>query len=330
MTFKLRALMRGGAVMFAMLASDGATRAAHAQHTPRTSSRWFGLDDDEARGRGSDVTKIDTLVPFTANGSVELGLISGSIKVSAWNRNQVRVVASTSGGATLDFDATSSHVDLGVNHRWSRGDGGGSATYDVTVPTGARVTLDAISGSITAVGVHGGIDANSISGAVQLRDAGAGVSVESVSGSVTVVGVSGDVKVEAVSGDIQVSNVSGTASAESVSGDVNLTNVRGTRVRANSVSGSVVYAGSLNPVGRYEFETHSGSTRLQLAPGASAVISVDTYSGSVANQYPGAVRRSEGDPDEERTSYRYTIGRGNARVSISTFSGRVQISQMNQ
>lgn len=298
------------------------SRPPRSPRPPRSSSRWFRWEGREA-GRG--VATIDTLVPFSTNGSVELGLISGSIKVSAWNRDQVRVVANATGNALLDFDATGSHVDLGVHY--DRSDEGGSATYEVTVPAGTRVTMNAISGSISAAGVRGGIDANSVSGSVDVRDAAANVAVESVSGNVTAVGVAGDVKVEAVSGQIEVSNVSGTVSAGDVSGSIDLSNVRGTRVRANSVSGAVTYVGALNPAGRYQFETHSGRTVLNLASGASAAITVNTYSGSVGMDYPGAVRRPEGDPDDERTSYRYTIGRGDARVSIDTFSGRVQISQ---
>lgn len=292
-----------------------------APRPPRPSHGWF--DSDEGR-----VARIDTTLAFSANGSVDLSLMSGSIRVSAWNRDQVRVVATATNGATLDFDASGSHVDLGIHN--SRSDEGGSANYDVTVPAGARLTLSAISGSITAAGVRGGIDANSVSGPVDVRDAAASVAIESVSGSVIASGVAGDVKVETVSGAIEVANVSGTVSAGDVSGSIDLSNTRGTRVRANSVSGAITYAGALNPAGRYELETHSGRTILRLASGASAVITVNTYSGSVSNDYPGVVRRPESDADDERTSYKYTIGRGDARVSIETFSGRVQISQGNR
>lgn len=297
---------------------------------PAMPSRWSPRFD------GSGVSHLDTLVPFSERGSVELGLVSGSIKVSAWNRNQVRVIANAPDGSTLDFDATSSHVDLGVHgpnvrRRWSGETGNAryDVAYDVTVPTGTRLTLSSISGGINASGVHGGIDANTVSGAVAVRDAAASVAIESVSGNVTVVDVAGDVRAEAVSGTITVSGVAGTVSAENVSGRTEVSNVRGTRVRAGAVSGDVTFTGVLNPAGRYDFHTHSGRLVLQLAGGASAAVNVDTYSGSVMNDYPGAVRRSESDPDDARTSYRYTMGRGDARVSIETFSGRVQISQGN-
>lgn len=324
MTNKFRSVLASAAVALAV----GGAAHAEAQSRPptptppRTPSRWF-----RANG-GGGVSRIDTLVPFSANGSVELGLIAGSIKVSSWNRNEVRVAASATDGTTLDFDATGSHIDLGVHHNWSNR--GGSATYDVTVPAGARVTLSAVSGAITATGVHGGIDASGVSASVNVRDAGGNVAIESVSGNVTTMDVAGDVKAETVSGSIQVSNTSGTVSAENVSGTIDLSNARGTRVRANSVSGSITFTSALNPAGRYEFGTHSGRTVLRLASGASATITVDTHSGSVANDYPGAVRRRDSEDDDGQTSYTYVIGSGDARVTIETFSGRVQISQGNR
>ncbi len=321
-------------VALALLAF-GTSALAQAQRSPppppspdapmppaRWPARWTFRSDQ----RG--VSRIDTLVPFSDRGSVELGLISGSIKVTAWNRKQVRVLASATDGTVLDFDASNSHVDLGVHSRSSRRMG--SATYDVTVPEGTRLTLNSVSGGISATGVHGGIDVSAVSGSIEIHDAAQNVAIESVSGNVTAVSVAGDVKVEAVSGAITISNVAGTVSAENVSGSIALTNARGTRVRANSVSGAVAFAGALNPAGQYDFQTHSGSIVLQLPTGTNAAVSVETYSGSVNNAYPGAVRRPENDPDDARTSFRYTIGRGDTRVSIETFSGRVQISQGNR
>lgn len=325
MTFKIERIFAVLVTVLAMGGGGGVASPVSAQtrppNPPRPPSRWF-------RSNGGSLSRIDTLVPFSTNGSVELGLVAGSIRVAAWNRNQVRVVASTTAGTAMDFDVTESHIDLGLHRDWSGGSG--SATYDVTVPIGTRVTLSSVSGTISAAGVKGGIDANAVSGSIDVRNAGSSVAVEGVSGAVTVLGVSGDVKVETVSGPIQVSDVSGTVSAENVSGSIEMSDTRGTRVRANSVSGSIAFTGALSSEGRYEFETHSGQVALRLASGANASISVDTYSGSVSNEYPGAVRRPESDADDERTSYRYTIGRGAARVSIDTFSGRVIISQGNR
>lgn len=330
MNVKLNALIASGAITLS-LAGPAQAQRGNPPAPPRPvaaprppappeppADEWF-----DSRG----VTRIDTVVAFDRDGSVELGLGGGSIKVSSWDRAQVRVVATASNGAGLDFDAGESHLDLSVHGNMM--DRMGTATFDVTVPTGARLSLNSISGSITSVGVRGATDASTVSGAIDIRNAGR-VTTEGVSGATTITGAKGDVRVETVSGPIIISDVDGTASVENVSGRIELSNIRGGRVRANTVSGSLTFTGALNPSGRYEFETHSGRASLVLAPGASAAVSVETLSGSVSNEYPGAVRRPEEDPEEARTNYNYVIGRGDARVSIETFSGRVQISQGNR
>ena len=64
-------------------------------------------DDDDVSSR------IDTTVALSSSGVVELSLISGEIKVTSWNRDQVRIHA-TSDGGLLQFDASGSRVSLSV------------------------------------------------------------------------------------------------------------------------------------------------------------------------------------------------------------------------
>lgn len=288
----------------------------------------------QGRSRTDDegMTKIDTTIAFAPTGSVDLELISGSMRVTTWDRNEVRVVANATGDARIEFDASRSHLSMEQSRhgRWGARDGGnGTVTYQVTVPAGVRGTLGAVSGSIDVAGVRGGLEVSNVSGAVTVRDAGQSVSVDAVSGRINVANVQGDAHVESVSSGITIANVGGSLSAESVSGSIAMSGVRGARVRANSVSGQLDYTGAINPSGRYDFESHSGRVTLRLASNANALVSVNTFSGSVSSDYPGAVRRPGSDDDEGRT-YGYTIGRGDARVHVETFSGTVLITQGNQ
>ncbi len=305
-----------------------APRTPRAPRPPRPPRAWFGSSDQ-------GVARIDTVVAFSSNGTVELSLIAGSMRVSTWDRNQVRVIASTSGPPSLQFDASSSHITLEQtgsgwrNNRNGDGDAVGRATYEVTVPTGAHATLSAVSGSVDVAGVRGPVEVSNVSGRVDVRDVGSSLSVEGVSGRITATNVGSDARIENVSGPISVTGVAGTVSAETVSGSIIIGNVRGDRVHATSVSGSIDFTGSVSGSGRYEFETHSGRTDLRLGSNANATVSVETFSGSVSNEYPGAVRRRNSDPDDDRTNFDYAIGRGEGRVRVDTFSGSVHISQGN-
>jgi DUF4097 and DUF4098 domain-containing protein YvlB len=303
--------------------SPPSSEAPVAPRPPRAprASHWFG---DEG------VARIDTTVSFSSSGTVDLSLVSGTIHVSTWARNQVRVVASTSGEPSLEFDASSSHLSL-EQSRNGRGRGDvGSANYDVTVPTGVRATLSSVSGSIDASGVRGPVEVSTVSGSARLRDLGSTLNVEGVSGDITITNVASDARVENVSGRISLTGIGGSASAETVSGSIVVAGVRGDRVHATSVSGDLDFAGAVSPTGRYDLETHSGTTRVRLASNANVAISVETFSGSVSNDYPGATRRRNSDSDDDGTNYEYVIGRGSGRLHIETFSGSVHISQGNQ
>lgn len=177
--------------------------------------------------------------------------------------------------------------------------------------------------------VCGSLDVSNVSGAVDVCDFGSSLSVEGVSGSITAANIGSDTRVENVSGRISITGAGGSVSAETVSGSIAVRGVRGDRVHATTVSGNIDFAGTVGPSGRYEFETHSGRTDLKLASNASAAISVETFSGSVSNDYPGATRRRNGDPDDDRTNFDYVIGSGQGRVRVQTFSGTVHISQGN-
>jgi DUF4097 and DUF4098 domain-containing protein YvlB len=281
---------------------------------------------------GDGVAKIDTVVPFSSRGTVELTLVAGTMKLSTWDRNQVRVVASTSGEPSLELDVSDSHLSLEQvrTRRNGNDDRLGRATYDVTVPVGSRASLSAVSGDITAAGIRGRLEVDNVSGNIDVRDIGSTLDVEGVSGRITIANVGGDARVENVNGRVSITGVAGSANAETVSGALSISGVQGERVHATSVSGDIDFSGAIKPSGRYEFETHSGQTNLKLASNANAEISVETFSGSVSNGYAGAVRRRNSDTDEDSTNYDYVIGRGEGRVRVETFSGNVHISQGNQ
>ena len=91
----------------------------------------------------------------------------------------------------------------------------------------------------------------------------------------------------------------------------------------STVSGSIEYAGSLAKRGDFDFETHSGSVTLILPKDVSAEFDIETFSGKIVNDFgQEAERTSKYAPGYELN---FTTGSGSARVSASSFSGRVEI-----
>jgi DUF4097 and DUF4098 domain-containing protein YvlB len=199
----------------------------------------------------------------------------------------------------------------------------GDATYDVSVPRGSRLILEAVSGDVIAKGSQGEIEASSVSGDVDVSDGVRAVSAESVSGSVHSSQVNGNLRTETVSGELRAENVSGNVQASSVSGDIRLTGIQSKDVRTETVSGDITYTGTIEPSGRYSFEAHSGTIRLNIPRGSGAGFSVETFSGGVSADVPITIppgtRRKEGRME-------FTIGDGRARVTANTFSGEIVIN----
>lgn len=277
----------------------------------------------EYRGR----TRVDTTVRLDRGGVVDLSLISGRINVTGWDRPDVRISASIDRGI-IRFNANPSRVSMSVDdnddNRGHRRHSVGDARYEVSVPRGSRLVLEAVSGDVRSSGSQGEIEASSVSGEVDVTGGAREVSVESVSGSVHAAQVNGNLRAESVSGDVRAETVSGSVEASSVSGSIRLTGVQSKDVDAETVSGDIIYSGSIEAGGRYSFDSHSGTVRLNIPRGAGAQFSVETFSGDVSTDFtvtipPGSGRRREGRME-------FTVGDGRAKVNAQTFSGRIVIN----
>jgi len=283
-------------------------------------------DDQGVQIRG--LTRVDTTVRLDRGGAVDLSLISGKIRVTGWDRADVKISASIESGY-LRFNANSSRVSLSVEdsdndgRRGRRHNDTGDARYDVSVPRGSRLILEAVSGDVISKGSQGEIEATSVSGDVDVTDGVRTVSAESVSGSVHAASVNGNLRTETVSGDLRVENVTGDVEASTVSGSIRLVGIQSKDIRTESVSGDILYSGTIEPSGRYSFESHSGTLRLNIPKSAGAQFSVETFSGDLSTDFqvtiPPSQRRREGHVE-------FTIGDGRAKVTAQTFSGSIIIN----
>jgi hypothetical protein len=265
---------------------------------------------------------LDTTLAIARDGTVELSNVSGRITVTSSDRGEVRIRARLQDSGTLVLDATGTRVSLGVRSTSNRL---GEATYDVVVPNGARLVVSGVSSDISARGPFGPVDIKSVSGDVEVSNTGR-LSAHSVSGDVIVRNVSGNFSARSVSGDVRVTQVSGDVIAESVSGDIVLDDVRSESVRGETVSGDVRYQGAVSGRGRYEFKSHSGNLRLVIPANSGATVSAETFSGSLRSDFqltvsPGEVRGAG------RRRMEFTIGQGEARISLSSFSGNIVINR---
>ena len=277
-------------------------------------------DKDRDRDRDQEYTsRIDTVLPLSRNGVVEIHLHAGEVVVTGWSRNQVKVFATSERGQ-IHLGATQSRIEIG--DRTSRGRHG-DTRVEVSVPEGTRITVSGQSTDISVRGVNGEVEVATMSGDVIIDNASSRVEFESVSGDVQISGVQGDLRGEAMSGEIDVTDVTGLVDVESVSGDLTLRNVRSKSVRAESVSGSVEFDGRTEKGGRYDFASHSGDVRLLLPTALGALISVETFSGTIDSDFPITLQPGQ----RHGKQFEFQVGDGGARIDATSFSGGIYIQR---
>ena len=280
-------------------------------------------DRDRERGPREDIggrQSVDTTFRMERGGLLDLELAAGQITVTGASGSNVTIRAFAEEGR-LVLRASPTLATLRVEHDRGRSRG---VRYEVSVPAGVRVVMEAVSGNITARGVDGDVDAETMSGSVELRDIGGVANVEVVSGSITATGMRRGVTIQTTSGSVTVSNADGDVLVENTSGNIALTDIRSRRVRAESVSGNLRFQGAIESSGRYEFETHSGTIRLALPATAHAQLTLSTFSGTLQSEFPITLEpRSRSS--EKRLEFR--LGTGGARLSAETFSGSISITR---
>jgi DUF4097 and DUF4098 domain-containing protein YvlB len=253
---------------------------------------------------------------------VEVALISGDIKITSWDKPQVQVHAVSETG-DIRFDASTSRVTLEVERQ--SGDDDDDTHFELMVPRDARVSASSISGEVTVKGA-GELEATSISGDVAASNVTGRAALQSVSGSISASDLGGAVKANAVSGDIELNGVTGDLQVQTVSGEMKLRAIKSSYVRTQTVSGDVEFDGTVDPKGRYEFNSHSGSFTLALPRGVGATVSMRGYSGDFNSSCAMTLMPGGSSGEGRNKNMTFQIGSGGARFSIETFSGDVTIT----
>jgi hypothetical protein len=262
---------------------------------------------------------------------VEISNVRGRISVTGWDQASVSVTGTLGEGSKFEIGGSEQHVIIKVDNpdddSWSWWGNRGpreDSILEVNVPRAAALDADGVSADILVEGLKGGrdIELESVSGDLRLRGDAERVELSTVSGDADLEGTSRSVNLESVSGDITARGIGGRISAESVSGRIELTATDTDEVTSGTVSGDVnVEVGKLGG-GRVKIESMSGDVTLDLPTDSSARIDVETFSGSIRSDF-GTVDKEEHGPG---SSLKTMIGKGDAQITLESFSGDVDIN----
>jgi DUF4097 and DUF4098 domain-containing protein YvlB len=256
-----------------------------------------GAFAQEASGARAEVREeFHQSYPLSAHGRVTLRNISGAVRITAWDRAEVRVDAVKRGEtrerleeARINVDASADSVNIETRYpeeslTFGRADNrrrsAASVDYTVSVPRGARLeSIELISGQLDIEDVTGGVKASCISGRFTARNLAGEAKLSNVSGTLEAtfdrLDDASNITLGNVSGHIVLhipSDTNGTIKANTLSGQI--TNDLGLPVRRGEYVGRDM-SGQLGRGGaRIKLNNVSGQIRIQRAADGRPATSV--------------------------------------------------------
>jgi len=272
-------------------------------------------------------TPLDKTVAATANGHVQVSSVAGSIKVTAWNRNEIHIGGTLSRDAErLAVEKTGTGVSIQVVlPQHTSGNMEGSHLI-IQLPAASQLEVHTVSADIDASGLDGPVRLESVSGNVALVSKSANIYANSISGDIGVTGSAPNATIDAhsISGKVGIEKVTGSLRAGTTSGDMQLTGENRLQgAKLDTTSGDIRFAAALGAGGDYEFHAVSGNVALSLPAVPSATFDVSSFSGGIDTNFgPKPRRTSEFTPGKE---WHYQSGSGKADIRIRTLSGDIRI-----
>ena len=277
----------------------------------RVRGRWLGL---ALVFFAPAMLQAQATMGATADVRVTIDNTSGSITVTAWDRNEVSVLGSRSVLRDLEIDATPQSVQLKMQ---------AGHYLEVKVPRGAQLRAKSVSGFVRVEGVEGSVDIESASGTLQVTGTPRSIHARGFSGGVSIFGGGTEVtRAESISGSVIITRANGIVEARSASGGVN---VKGSVKDAQlfSVSGTVSFDGSVERSGKLTAESSSGAVELIVPRNMPADYELSTITADIDNEFGPPATKARGAAG---VAVKFSTGNGGARIKGASVSGSIRLS----
>jgi len=237
---------------------------------------------DEKKDR-QPTQKIERSTIVDPNVTVTLCVMSGTLKVRGWDKNEIHV--SSMDATAIDFRRIDKGKDTSVPahridvmildqaYKSTKGDCQAAADVEMDVPVGATVQVQTRDGDIAISGVAAAY-AGSQNGDIRVERASKLVEAGSVGGSIVLKDSSGRVNLSSAGGGVDVVNLKegspdDTLEVGTVSGDIQLEKVGTRTVITKTVNGTTTMTGALAKGGNYAFTSMGGDINLIMPKDAS-------------------------------------------------------------
>ncbi len=263
--------------------------------------------------------QMDTTFAVSSSGQLDLQNQHGTVTVSGWDRDEIRIQAKwEEGSRPVRIRHSGSNVRIRVERDFEMP----WVEFDISLPRGMSIAMQGVELEVGIDGSGANISVQSVVGSIDVSGGSGNVALQSVDGDVAVRGASGNIALHSIEGNVTVIDSQGTLAVECVEGDVQLLDVDSENVGVNVVDGDVTFRGAIHDGGRYFISTHDGDLDITVPGGANARVSIATFDGELVSDIPIQI---EGDISKRRFSF--TMGTGRALMELSSFDGEIRLKQ---
>lgn len=272
------------------------------------------------------------------NVSIKLCVAEGNLKVTGWERNEVRVFVRSGrlpGFKVLEKDASSGKANwLMISHVRAEGTPPGPMSdclagqdIELDVPLKSKMDLSGRS-TETVIDSIKKVNVKTAEGDISIRNIAGGINAITYQGNLIVESSEGSIMLETTSGNILAFGVNpgqigDLFKARAGSGNVTLQQVEHRQIEASSISGTVNFKGKLLAGGLYGFKTSSGAIRLQVPLKSSFTVKASYGFGMFASEIPlNYTYKNEGDGGKNLQAI---VGSGDSNINLTTSNGAISI-----
>jgi DUF4097 and DUF4098 domain-containing protein YvlB len=246
---------------------------------------------DAQAAKQGETERIEKTFPLNPNGRVSLSNVNGSITLTAWDQNEVKMVAVKSADTKerladvdIKIDARPDYLDIETDYGdWKSRNGNGNwrnnenlkVEYQLSIPRGA--VLDEI---------------------------------ETVNGDVAIADFTNITKISAVNGKVRATNLRGTAELSTVNGEV------------------VADFERLQSGSKISLDTVNGTVDLVIPSDSSALLSAESVNGNITNDFGLPVRKGKyvGRDLKGRLG---SGGNGEVSIKLESVNGGLSVKHRN-
>jgi DUF4097 and DUF4098 domain-containing protein YvlB len=263
-------------------------------------------------------------VPADPDGRVSISNVSGSVRVTGWDRKEVEVKA-TLGSDVTRVEVTTEKGRTAIRVVLPRNTRRGDADMTVFLPRDSDLEVSLVSADLTSRDMRGEQRLRTVSGDVSAELGQGDVEIKTVSGDATLRGSDKplDLRITTVSGDVTVENAAGELDATSVSGDIRAELDPARSVHVRTTSGDFVFKGRLERDASLNAESISGELYIEAAAKQGYRYEVSSFSGGIENCFGAdAERTSRYGPGSRLSGAR---GAGQGEIRLKTMSGDIDL-----